>query len=740
MAVLDDHRDPVSFEERIGVSWLNKLGVSILVLGIASFLGYHFTALGALGKVLAGSLVALAMVAGGAALERSERYRLAARGLIGGGWGLLYFVAYATYFVPAAHLIDSQPVALTLMLAVAAAMVVHTLRYEAQAVTTIAFLLAFATVTLHHDSVYSLAAGAVLAFALIGVVRVRGWFVLELLGMLATFLNHFLWLAPKVTFTGWNATAFPELPVSTALLVLYWLAFRGAFVLQRRGLGESDERLTSVTAVLTTSVFLGLMRLQAVDPAWTFRWLLATGLVELSLAQLPWLKPRPLARRTLFTLGASLVVAAVPFHFSGGSLDLMWLVQAEALIIAGARGRDAVLRKIGMVLLVVLVFRQTVFESANGLATHDWRLAVSMLSTAAALWLNAGGLRRWHSDIFDGTGEGFILRCGGYAAAFLAFVALAIPSATWTATLWTAAALALAIAARTMADDDFAMQALGLGVIGTLQAVGVNSGFDEPSAFYTVRAMTVAPIVLLQYAMAGVFGRRTYRGLRLAGVFVWTAGALAIILGWYDLPAAQIAPAWAAIATALTLVAWRTGQTEFVDQAGPLAAAAAWRAIAVNLLAMPAGGTFWLGRTGTTTLTALALAAAFAVARRARRDSALPSGWIERLLGARHDDTCFFATVTLVTAMLAVIPPHGFVTLSWGLEGLVVFLVALWAGERRYRLTGLGLLLLCVARVGIDVWAISAQERWITLVVLGALLMLVSFLYSRYRETLRRYL
>ena len=67
------------------------------------------------------------------------------------------------YFVPAAHLIDSQPVALTLMLAVAAAMVLHTLRYEAQAITTIAFLLAFATVTLHHDSVYSLAAGAVLA-------------------------------------------------------------------------------------------------------------------------------------------------------------------------------------------------------------------------------------------------------------------------------------------------------------------------------------------------------------------------------------------------------------------------------------------------------------------------------------------------------------------------------------------------------------------------------------------------
>jgi hypothetical protein len=178
----------------------------------------------------------------------------------------------------------------------------------------------------------------------------------------------------------------------------------------------------------------------------------------------------------------------------------------------------------------------------------------------------------------------------------------------------------------------------------------------------------------------------------------------------------------------------------FVDQAIVLTAAAAWRAIAVNLFLMPAGGTWWQGRTGTTTLTALALAVMFAVAHRARRLGALPAGLVERTLAVRADDTSFFATVTLATSMLAVILPHGFVTLAWGVEGLVVFLVALWAGERRYRLTALALLLLCVVRIGIDVWAISAQERWITLVVVGALLMLVSFLYSRCRDMLRRLL
>jgi hypothetical protein len=739
MAVLDDRGEPVSFEERIGVSWLNKLGVSILVLGIASFLGYHFTGLGPLGKVLAGVAAALAMVAGGAALERHERYRLAARGLIGGGWGLLYFVAYATHFVPAAHLIDSQPIALTLMLGVAAAMVAHTLRYEAQAITSIAFALGFATVALHPDSVYGLAAGAVLALALIGVVRVRRWFVLELVGVLATFFNHFLWLSPKVTFSGWNAVSFQELPISTALLVFYWIAFRASYVLQPPTLDETEERLTSITAVLTTGLFLGLMRLQAVDPSWTFRCLLATGLVEMSLAFLPWLKARQLARRTLSTLGASLVIAAVPFRFSGGSLDLVWLVQAEALIVAGALGRDRVLRGIGLVTLAALVFRQLVFESACGMAAHDWRLTVSMISTAVVLWLNAGTLRRRFPEAFEGTGEGFILRCGGYAAAFVGFVALAIPSTAWTATLWSAAAFGLAIAARSFGDDDFAMQALGLGIFGTIQALGVNMGYDEPGAFHTLRATTVAPIVFLQYATAAVLGRRKYRGLPLAGGFVWTAGVLALVLGWNDLPSAAMAPAWATMAAALLVVAWRARLAVFLDQAVLLAGLAAWRAMALNLW-MSDGGTLLQTRTATTSITAIALCVMFAIAHRARRANALPIGWIERLLGTRPDDACFFAGVTLATSMLAVILPHGFVTLGWGLEGLAVFLVALWAGERRYRLTGLGLLLLTVGRIGIDVWAISAEQRWVTLVVVGALLMLVSFLYSRYREMLRRLL
>ena len=81
------------------------------------------------------------------------------------------------------------------------------------------------------------------------------------------------------------------------------------------------------------------------------------------------------------------------------------------------------------------------------------------------------------------------------------------------------------------------------------------------------------------------------------------------------------------------------------------------------------------------------------------------------------------------------------VTLSWGVEGIAIFLLALWLNERSFRLSGLGLLLLCAGKILlVDVWRLNARDRYLTFIVLGAALLLVSFLYTRNREALRQYL
>ncbi len=61
--------------------------------------------------------------------------------------------------------------------------------------------------------------------------------------------------------------------------------------------------------------------------------------------------------------------------------------------------------------------------------------------------------------------------------------------------------------------------------------------------------------------------------------------------------------------------------------------------------------------------------------------------------------------------------------------------------ERSFRLTGLGLLLLCVGKILVlDVWRQNKSDRFVTFIILGISLLLVSFLYTRYSEAIKRYL
>src|SRR6202042_2506813 len=201
----------------------NQVGMWILVLVVPFLLPSQLKTLGPAGKVLVGFVTAAVILGAGIWFDRGERYRILARAGIGGGWALTFFTTYAMYHIPAAQVLRSQPLDLVLMLVVAAAMVGHTLRYRSQTVTGLAFLLAFLTVTISHSNVYSLSAGAVLAAGLVVIVGRMQWFELEVFGILASYLNHYLWLRPIIQPMHGRRHPFPEFAASAGILTLYWL-------------------------------------------------------------------------------------------------------------------------------------------------------------------------------------------------------------------------------------------------------------------------------------------------------------------------------------------------------------------------------------------------------------------------------------------------------------------------------------------------------------------------------------
>jgi len=323
-------RDWTNFEEKLGANWLNKIGVAVLILGGAYLANYAMQTLGPAGKATLLYVLAATLVGLGVFGEKKEKYRVGARGVLGGGWALAYFTTYAVHNVEAVQLIKSPAVGFGLLFAVAAAMVWHSLRYNSQVVTGFAYMLAFASVAVSRITVGTLVSSAVLAASLVVVLARRKWYVLELPAIAATYGVHWFFLWRTFEYIGGHKK-FPEFPASVALLIAYWVIFTVSHFL--RDDKEPAQRLTLTAAfLLNVAGFLAVMRYQSFHPEWRFWFLLGVGVVYLALAALSQRMGRRLGFILTSTLGAALVVVAIPYRYAGAPLELIWLVEAEALL------------------------------------------------------------------------------------------------------------------------------------------------------------------------------------------------------------------------------------------------------------------------------------------------------------------------------------------------------------------------------------------------------------------------
>ena len=542
----------VSFEERFGQNWLNKLGIVAVVIGLAGGLGLLMRTIGPAGKSAIGIVLSFAILGGGILLERKPQYRIFARALIGGGWALTFFVTFALYHVDALQVLQSQTVDLVLMLIVAAAMVAHSLKYKSQVVTGLAFLLAFVTVGISHVTMFSLVAGALLAVGLVYVVAREYWFELGLAGLVGVYLNHFVWLHRVLPDGGQPGHPFPEFVSSAALLLFYWLIFRLFYVL-RVPKTRRQELVSSFSAILNSVGLLSLLKYQSSHREWAFYGLLTLGVAEFVFAFVARRRWRG-AFVVLSSIASILLLAAVPFRFSGAHWTLLWLLEAEVLFIAGLRLKEVVFRRLGVIagfvttaqLLVAGVAPLVDFRQAHVDTTHHLHLAITLFSAAVLFWVNSEFCtRRWDfivADEIDRAGLVFT----SYMALGVAALALWVffPGA-WTIVAWLVAVLVLAWFADRLSSRDLATQADILAASAIIRAATVNLFVHDPWHGLSLRAITVALSgVLLYVAMRRKTRAHGIVADYIAPAYSWAAAALIGTLLWYELEPIAVAVAW----------------------------------------------------------------------------------------------------------------------------------------------------------------------------------------------------
>lgn len=560
-SVADWLRTTLPMEEVLGLNLFAKIGIVLLVLGFALLGRVALVSMGPGARVALIYAAGSVLLGGGIWLEGKERYRLVGRTGIGGGWALLFFTTYALSHVAPMTVLRSNTADCVLMLIVAIAMVVHTLRYRSQLVTGLAFLLAFSTVALSQDTVYSLAAGVILALGIVAIALRMGWFELEIFGILASFANHFYWLY-KLYPEGVAGHAFPQFWPSCIILVLYWVVFRISYVV-RSLKTPRDEMLSSIAAILNPVLLLATMKFQSTRPELAFYALLGLGLIEFQFGQLPVTKRRRAAFVLLSVLGTILIFASVPFKFSGNNIALLWMIAAEVLLVAGVAQKEYVFRRLGLIgglftgLLVIyessslVEFRQ----SSQRPLTQDGALllACSLLFYGNALFLR----RRW-KDLFVGMEQRLAIG-QSYLGALTAFLgSWAVFTGDWTAVAWALLMLTCAWGKRSLDDNHLLVQAMGFAAAALSAVYSMNVQLTERYPHHAAGRLITLPLLACVFYLT-YWILREGDDLRVIArrVAIWAGSSMLATLAWTDVKQSWLPLVWIALAALLGIVGRR---------------------------------------------------------------------------------------------------------------------------------------------------------------------------------------
>jgi hypothetical protein len=551
------------WEAVVGGSWFNKLGVLVLVMGIALFIGYSLTHLGPAGRIAIGFLVSGAMLGGGIILERQARYVIFARGLIGGGWAGLYFTTYAMHGLEAARIIQSPLVGMTLLGTAAAGMILHSLHYRSQVVTGLAYFVGYVTLAISPLSNFSIVASVPLAGSLLFVAQRFSWAPMAAVGVVVTYGTY------AVRAESATGSSFADFVSGQSVLAIYWLLFE-VFDILNVGKRRSDRGVASAIFPLNACGFIGVSLLQwsSVTPTTLYLFFATTSAAYLAstIARARLQPPSGFSNdsdtltRIQFgsyegavTVAVALMTPGIFLRFSGLDVNIALLLQAEFLFLAGLYLSQPYLRALGAAAIVIPLIKLVLVDITKGgyltiMGLNVMAWTPMALLTASVFYLNRGLIRpeRESPLLFPELGY-------SYSASTLLAVIIGFEiSRDYLGLGWLMLAFPLFEVGLRRRLEEFRLQSYGVAALGlaALLIVNILGGSTDPW-------VSIGTAALLTYAAATRLFRlapdRLPEQERLTAQEISSVAGTTLLaaLLWYVLPKPAVAVGWSVLSLLL---------------------------------------------------------------------------------------------------------------------------------------------------------------------------------------------
>jgi len=354
-------------ESRIGSHWLNRIGITAVLVGVSYFLKFAFDNnwIGASGRVTIGLLSGIAVVVWSESFRRRD-YQVFSYSLKAVGIGVLYLSLWSAFQLY--HLVPAG-VAFVAMLAVTAATAGLALAQDAEILAAFALAGGFLTPVLlstgenHELQLFGYV--AILDAATLVLVTYKAWQRLLVLSFASTLLLYIAWYGEYY--------AGSELGWTLAFATLFFAMFAVGPLVARPAMREEGTNKVSLSALFLALVNAGVYFMEVyamyegVNKTATAWFALGLAAVYLGLSRQAAPRYGEAAQQAIRLLHLGLAIAfvtiAIPIRLDAHWITIGWLVEAGFLLWLGDRIRSDLLNAFALGALALGVARLLVFDN-----------------------------------------------------------------------------------------------------------------------------------------------------------------------------------------------------------------------------------------------------------------------------------------------------------------------------------------------------------------------------------------
>ncbi|MGB2630873.1 MAG: DUF2339 domain-containing protein [Candidatus Omnitrophota bacterium] len=751
------------FEIALAIKWFNKLGLLAVVVGIALLISYSFQFLTPALKILIGYASGGIMIALGTYLEKKKNLSAFGMTIAGGGWAIIYFTTFAMCFMPIVQLIKNPLLGMVLLLGVSVGTVAHIYKYRSQIATAFSYLLIFITLMVAPPTIYSLIAIVFAAASFLFFVYKMKWTAFPLYGVVMTYITY------VATFREPELTQ--QFLISFGFLVLYWAIFSIAIFLlkeeKKKDVSASTDfsnltfNIKHMTLIINTAFasLCGAALIEKGFQSYIIPALILGAALHLFLTFLFYTK----GQRTSYLISSVISILFTGYlivtECTGYSLTVSLVLMAQIILLLGVMLKEIYWRIISFTLLALILGKLLFID-----------IYMSYIPNMEAPFLINSMSRGYNTLIFgiaflvyivnqvlysNLKSKGAILPAADkYPFCVYYTYPIIFALGTWfdlpkvlTAPCWVALGVILLQIGITKNEYRNRIMGYVLTVAAFIRLLMSNILIQGGISGFSYRLITSLPvIIILYYCLMSLQDKDTEKMLgdkekKMIFLYPYMVFAGIMLLTSYELPTAWVAPAWGLLAVAYSLRGVYTKRNHYLSISSISAISAMARGVYINLLP----GKYLAGAETSAIYPIIAVSALYAgnlFYLRSRESLKLAEetgrGRIRLFLHSSRFVYGLAATI-LLTTMLIVKLEGALVTVGLGLEGLILFLGGFWMKEKSWRVFGLLVLLTAIFKAFImDLRQLGAVYYILALIVLGIVLLFVSYMYTKYKEKIKK--